>query len=45
MDAALKTQAAKAYVKHSRRKQFLLPSYLKKLNLSTELIQVLEMLK
>lgn len=45
MDVALKTQAAKAYVKPPRRKQFLLPSYLKKLNLSTELIQVLEMLK
>lgn len=45
MDVALKTQAARVYLKHSRRKQFLLPSYLKKLNLSTELIQVLELLK
>ena len=45
MDVALKTQAAKVYLKHPRRKQFLLPSYLKKLNLSTELIQVLELLQ
>ena len=45
MDVALKTQAAKVYLKHPRRKQFLLPSYLRKLNLSTELIQVLELLQ
>lgn len=45
MDIGLKTQAVKAYLKHPQRKPFLLPSYLKKLNLNLELIRVLEMLQ
>lgn len=45
VDVAIKEEATKAYLKNPKRKFYLLPTYLKKLNLSNELIQVLEMLK
>lgn len=45
VDISMKIQAIKAYLDHPKRKPYLLPSYLKKLNLSIELIKVLEMLQ
>jgi len=45
VDFSIRMQATKSYLKHPKRKQYLLPAYLNKLNLKTELIQTLEMLQ